>query len=579
MAGPRVLPALTVVSVGLAALTLAPLVGPGHLLYRDAVSTPRSFVTDGALGVGDRAPRAVPQDWLIAMLSHVVDGGFVVVALTFVALVAAGTGTGLLAHRLVPAGGRGGAIVAAVVTIWNPFVAERLLQGHWSLLIGCAALGWLVVLLLDLRDGESEPGHRDGPIWALLISVTAAAGLTPTGSVLAAIVLLTIGIPLLTIRSRSSHRARRRGAVAALPVIAVLGALPWLTAAVIGGASVTSGEAGVTAFAVRAEPGLGTLGTVAGLGGIWNADAVPSSRTIWWAAVATGCLLLVVAVGSARLVRDRRHLDRSVALLAGLAVVTLLVIAVSATGVGESVLSWMVREIPGAGLFRDTQKFVALMVPFAAVAAAAAVASMRRWVPVGFAVAAALLLVVAPLPDQAWGVGDRIGRVHYPADWTAVADRITSDDGAVALWPSGTVRRYAFSADPSLDPTARLVRATVLEPGALSVDGVEVDPPDERSQRVDEILAAGGDPARLAAEGVGWVLVEGGDPPAQLGRADVAYRGTDLTLIRIDGASQRFDPSPTVRAIAWTTHLAWLVLVVGGGVIGAVGLLRRRRSD
>ena len=54
------------------ALTLvvtAPLFAPGYLLIRDAVSTPRSYLSDAALGLGESAPRAVPQDFAIAVLS------------------------------------------------------------------------------------------------------------------------------------------------------------------------------------------------------------------------------------------------------------------------------------------------------------------------------------------------------------------------------------------------------------------------------------------------------------------------------------------------------------------------------
>ena len=46
------------------ALTLVengPLLAPCYLLLRDAVSTPRSYLSDAAIGLGEAAPRAVPQ--------------------------------------------------------------------------------------------------------------------------------------------------------------------------------------------------------------------------------------------------------------------------------------------------------------------------------------------------------------------------------------------------------------------------------------------------------------------------------------------------------------------------------------
>jgi hypothetical protein len=49
----------------LALLVVGPLLAPGYLLLRDAVSTPRSYLSDTALGLTS-APRATPQDISVA---------------------------------------------------------------------------------------------------------------------------------------------------------------------------------------------------------------------------------------------------------------------------------------------------------------------------------------------------------------------------------------------------------------------------------------------------------------------------------------------------------------------------------
>jgi len=126
-------------SVALSLAITAPLFAPGYLLLRDAVSTPRSYVTDAALGIAQAAPRAVPQDVAVASLSALIDGGVVVKALLVAALVLAGAGAARLAALVLPDAGGPGQLVAVTVAIWNPYVAERLLQGHWSLLMG---YGW-----------------------------------------------------------------------------------------------------------------------------------------------------------------------------------------------------------------------------------------------------------------------------------------------------------------------------------------------------------------------------------------------------------------------------------------------------
>ena len=91
----------------MAMLVVAPLISPGYLLLRDAVSTPRSYLTDSALGLMS-APRATPQDFAIAVASHCVDGGIVVKALLVVGLWLAGWGAARLVAMVVPEAGAAG---------------------------------------------------------------------------------------------------------------------------------------------------------------------------------------------------------------------------------------------------------------------------------------------------------------------------------------------------------------------------------------------------------------------------------------------------------------------------------------
>ncbi|WP_055475651.1 hypothetical protein [Gordonia sp. HS-NH1] len=608
----RLLPALYGTGIGATAVILAPLlpgligVGDHHLLYRDAVSTPRTHVTDTTIGIGDLPPRAVPQDWFLAMVSTVLDGGIVVLAVLAAALVCAGVGYGRLAARLVPGAGRAGASAAALVAVWNPYVAERLLQGHWSLLAGYAALGWILVAVMDLREcpplvepapsaaaGSSkrrrsasrsrsrvEATRRPGPgadaVRLLQLGgLLAVAGLTPTGSVLAGIVL-AVALLARPIGSRPT--------VAAL-ALWVLSTLPWLLTSLITDAPTTSAAAGVEAFGLRSEPWLGPVGTVGSLGGIWNADAVPASRTIGWAAVATLCLLLVVAVGARYLWRRRGELDPSVPAIAVLASVTAIVLLLSTFGPARTVLGFVVEHLGGGGLLRDTQKFSALLLPAVAVCVAAAVAAARRRVPAGFALTAVVLLVVAPLPDLAWGVGGAVRAIDYPDEWRQVAEIVPPDRGSVALWPPGTVREYPFAHDPSLDPAARMMRAPVVESGELRVDGEVIDPPGAHAAAVMRVLESGGSPTALAELGVGWVLVENGSPPPQLADSGhLAFDGPSLQLYQVGDPADR-SAGVTDRAIATAAHLVWAALLVAGligvgiGVVsGRARTVRRRTS-
>lgn len=538
-------------SLLLTLLITAPLLRSGYLLLRDAVSTPRSYLTDTALGLSDTAPRAVPQDALLATLSVFADGGVVVKAILVAALWAAGYGAALLARDLLRAP-LAAQLVATTLTIWNPYVAERLLQGHWSLLTGYAALPWIALAAQRVRrngtgpagssalpcdttagkpssvdrvgpDAAPEPGKgrtRPGAImfpmlrrsadsgpqrparggvghslptgsrhgtgdtsgnprshdsapwsdrsdsearptpddrsadrtatrirldnfrnWAVLAGLLAAAGLTPTGALLGGIVAVAIA------------GGRRSAGVLGLVVAACV---PWLLATAVSGvAAEPSDPAGVPAFAARAEPWLGTVGSLAGLGGIWNADAVPDSRTTPLAAIATILLLAVVAFGIRRVAAadgdpDRTRTRRILLVLAAAAIA---LPALAATPPGLAVMEWLVVHIPGAGLLRDTQKFVALAVPGYALCAAAACST-----PTGRRSPATADATAVQHEDSPRAPGEATSRHHSRTLDSPAGDTTASYSGGAEDCPGGdttglhTERVDVSGTDRAIDP-------------------------------------------------------------------------------------------------------------------------------
>ena len=304
-----------VVGLVVTALLLAGLARPGFPLLRDWVATPSPPLSDAALGLGESAARAVPQDVALAWASRALAGvGLPVWPLTglltavfcvWLAVAAGALVRQTFGGRSGPSvGGVAGAAVwlrlpAVVGAVWNPFVVERLLQGHWSLLAGVAAVMTMPVLLARgpaegaARAGDEAavgPGHLR---IALACAALAAAGLTPTGWVLAVIAAA------VALACADAPGVRRVRAAVALTVTAALTALPWLLATALAGGQGAGPEAGgVAAFAARAESGIGTLGSVVALGGIWNSEAVPPSRGTWWAVLALLLLLVVWALAA-----------------------------------------------------------------------------------------------------------------------------------------------------------------------------------------------------------------------------------------------------------------------------------------
>ncbi|MEV6139865.1 hypothetical protein AB0L63_28230 [Nocardia sp. NPDC051990] len=649
----------------LAAVIAGPLLGPGYLLLRDAVSTPRSYMTDSALGLGDAAARAVPQDALLAALSPFVDGGLIVKTILLVALWAAGYGAAVLAMELLRVS-TGPQLVAVTVAMWNPYVAERLLQGHWSLLTGYAALPWTALAAYRIRTRRSitsgatsrrkpptaeategsatvtaehpkmrapsgaaadqgtiigtdcgkKSAFRSSAVgsWAALTGCFAVAGLTPTGALLAGCTAVVL--------------VGRRNLLGTLALLLATSA-PWLTATALSGAgSDPSDPAGIAAFAARAEPALGTLGALAGLGGIWNADSVPDSRTTPLALIATVLLLALVAIGirttaGIKTGVTRRRADdvesdiatthsaqpdvatsRDDAACAGgidraalqvrrgllvLAAFAVVLPAVGATSWGMSGMEWLVARMPGAGLLRDTQKYVALAMPAYVLCAAAgcraiavrctanAAATSSRTPAMTLTATGLIALLMLPLFDVAWGVGGALRPVHYPVGWQRVAERIDGP-GDVAVLPGGMFRQFPYSGKVAvLDPAPRMLPRDVLQTGELPVHGRTVAGEGARARKVENALLHGDSAQRLGELGVGWVLVERttpgplGESKTTLAQLDSVYADTQLALYRVPDATDHFKQSQsTHRVVAYAAHILWAGLLVGGLLLAAI---------
>src|SRR6478736_8679475 len=244
-------------------VVLGPLLGRGFVLTYDMVFVPDLAMRTDFLGLGSGLPRAVPSDAVVAVLDTFLPG---------VALGLAGTG----ARRLVPADSMSAQLAATSLYLWSPFVAERLGIGHWPLLLTYAALPWIYDAARRARAGERTMPQL--VLWVAFASLSAAGG------VIAAV------FALACVAGRRADALRHTALVAAA---AIAVNAPWLVAGALHGSGALSDPRGVEAFAARGEGLLPLPLTLLGLGGIWNADVVPTSREGWAAVVQ---LVVVVAV-------------------------------------------------------------------------------------------------------------------------------------------------------------------------------------------------------------------------------------------------------------------------------------------
>ena len=219
-------------SVLLALVLLGPALGRGFVLSYDMVWVPDLALTRDALGVGSGLPRAVPSDAVVAVLDQLVPGVLLQKVVLLGVLVGAGTGV----LRLVPDLPVAARLVAVTAVQWNPFVAERLVMGHWPVLVTYAVLPWIVVV------ARSGSGRRPvpGPLWLLV----PLASLSASGGLAAAVLVLA------TCRPR-----RPRGWASVLGLLAAANA-PWLVSGLLHAGAATTDAAGGAAFALAGEGAL-----------------------------------------------------------------------------------------------------------------------------------------------------------------------------------------------------------------------------------------------------------------------------------------------------------------------------------
>lgn len=548
----------------LALVIVGPTLLPGFALSYDLVFTPRQDLLPGAIGVGGGLPRAAPQDAVVALVEMVVPGAWLEKAILLAIPIIAGTGM----LRLLPSTAAG--VVAASFAIANPFVAQRLVIGHWGLLLAYALVPWGIVVSRRLRStGDPWDGLR-------LLLLVAAGSLTPSGSLL--ISVITVPPAVLP---RSTYPLRQRLLLAA----AVLATwLPWLLPALAHPVSTASDPDGSRVFALRADMPGGVLASAASGGGIWNAETVLPTRDTALAVVFTVLILGLAAWGARPLVACLgRCVSTWWAVVAAGGLLAALASALAPGGWTVLLEAW-----PGGGLARDAHKLLAPWVLLAAAAAgmgAARIAARLR----DRTTAAVLLVAIAVMPlacqpDLAWGAGGRLAAVEYPDDWSVVREAMEADtrQGDAVSFPWTSFRRFPWNADRTvLDPAPRWLPRTTVTSDDLVVatrsGTVVVDGDDPRAREIQRALDTGVPVADLLPRlGIGWALIarETPGPVPELPGWEIVADTPGLTLYAAPPGRSVDIVNPDVRLVAATDIAVGLALLAG-----ALGLgIRRVRA-
>lgn len=406
-----------------------------------------------AFGTGDLPARNAPQDGLLAVAGSLIDASWLARLLIVAGAASAVAGAWWLTTVLRRNPSAWAIAAAMTIAVWNPFAVERLLQGHWSLVIAA----WLLPAI-------AAAGLSGRPLIAA--GALFAASLTPTGAVVATVVAVA------TARSWASRIGMLGVGLAA--------SVPWILPGMLHDGVGTSLAQSAVVYSPRAQQHVGTLGALLGLGGIWNAEAVPASREVGFALF--GVVLFAV------LVTAWRRCPTPLLVLSGI-------------GLGIGVVSWLfpelmglvVANVPGGGLLRDSQKFVMLALP-----AYVALAGLHdRWVA-GLVLGLALLQV----PDA-----PRALQVLRPVQIEVDVELVERANGRDVFFPDRPALTHRPDGAVIIDPYTKAVSR--VESGELIVDGIVTDRETPRHAAAERAWAEG-DLDTLERLGVGMIVTDDG---------------------------------------------------------------------
>ncbi|MEO6413744.1 MAG: hypothetical protein ABIO48_14245 [Pedococcus sp.] len=552
----RLLPVATAVLATV--VVLGPALGRGVVLAYDMAWSPDARLTPFALGTDTPAPRAVPSDAVTVLLGWLLTPAIAQKLVLVGILLLASLGAAALLRQLRPQTGTVSACAVTVAAVWNPFVAERLVVGQWTVLLGYAVLPWVVRASLRVRAGS-------GSGWAVCAWLV-LAGLGGANSWVLA-VPVTLGLLVLP-------RPRPRELAAALLVAIGVGAAWWLPAIVRGA---PSSDAGVTAFAAHSDTALGVLGSLLGGGGFWNPAAYPPEREVVVLAL-VGAVLAIVGVAGMATTRAGRP-------LVSIAAAGLLVAAVS--GWAWTRPAWrLVAELPGGGLARDGQKFTALWLVVAVVGLGVVVDLLvRRGGVAPFAAVALALAGPLTLPSLAWGVQGRVAAVEVPRDLRGAASLLSqAEPGAVALLPWRQYRRYGWNEDRvSLSLVPRLVDQVVRYDDSLPLSSGSVPGEDPRAAAVSRAITGGATEWQAVADTrPRYIVVERDTGLAEetvpAGAGQVLVDSEHVLVVELAGP-EPVQPRAASSLVGWVVTLLTLVLTTVGATRRAVVGMRRERAS
>lgn len=253
----------------------------------------------------------------------------------------------------------------------------------------------------------------------------------------------------------------------------------------------------------------------------------------------------------------------------------------------DGLMGWVVAHVPGGGLLRDSQKWIAPLVVLAVLSLAVSLDRFRSWTARHASAAGAVVAVLGIclpfvlLPDAPAKTWDAVRPVSYPDEFAAIRDTLAAspDSGAMVLLPWRSYRRFDWgNSRTAHDPAYAWFDVPLAGSDELVVGRRVVGDRDPTTEAVRRAASAPDAGMELAGLGVGWALVYTDDPltpKLQLDGLERVGGGPDVRLYRVSAT-----PRPHQVVAAWRRvvvigfDLVMLVAWLGACILAGRGAVR-----
>jgi len=461
---------------------LGPLLLPGYLLLLDAPAGPNtdppSYLPLPSQGQVSASAPALSLPYLLSRLHPQLPNKLLIAAIVVVG--GAGMYRVLVTRlRLAP----WSALAAATFFVVNPFVYDRMLAGQLILLLAYALVPWTLPSLADLATGGTRA--------ALLRSAAWTAGIAVVDVHIGGMVFLLLMLALLF----SPAAATTKGVLLLLGVAIVVAInLYWLLPSFLAGEGARLGSGDFLAYAPRPRSAR-VLPQVLALHGFWRLEfATPLALYRPRFLVSFVPLLLAACFGAVRVLDSDKWRRAGAAL--GTAFLVALVLAMGRSfPLTAPVARFLFEHVPGYGIYREPQKWAAVLCLVYAVFFGVGLDQVsrlleRRRRPARHLTAVAVILPLLATSVMFWGFGGRVENSQFPDDWARAEELMKGHAGNLMAMPWNLYQPTSFAGERTVaNPTPHFFSLpTLISDDAQLYVREDTPPADPRDDYVRAVV-------------------------------------------------------------------------------------------